>query len=130
MASVVHALGRQPYTSRKFFLKYQDRILFGTDGGFALQKSGNGWTPERYFRNYIEFLETENEFAEYPLFGVNKQGRWRVYGIGLPRDVLQKIYSQNFEKLVPTQAAVEQRLTGAFPSLESGVPIFPPAPKR
>jgi predicted TIM-barrel fold metal-dependent hydrolase len=128
MASVVHALGRQPYTARKFFMKYQDRILFGTDGGFALQKSGNGWTPERYFRNYIEFLETENEYAEYPLFGVNKQGRWRVYGIGLPPDVLQKIYSQNLEKLLPSDQMIAQKLAGRFPSLETGVPIFPPAP--
>ena len=129
IASVIHALGRQPYTAKKFFLKYQDRILFGTDGGFGLQKSGAGWTPERYFRSYIEFLETENEYAEYPLFGVNKQGNWRVYGIGLPRDVLQKIYSQNLEKLLPSDQQIAERLAGRFPSLESGVPIFPPTPR-
>jgi predicted TIM-barrel fold metal-dependent hydrolase len=129
IASVIHALGRQPYTAKKFFLKYQDRILFGTDGGFALQKSGDGWTPERYFRSYIEFLETENEYTEYPLFGVNKQGNWRVYGIGLPRDVLEKIYSKNLEKLLPSDQQITQRLAGRFPSLETGVPIFPPTPQ-
>jgi len=130
IASVVHALGRQPYTARKFFLKYQDRILFGTDGGYALQNSGSGWTPERYFRSYFEFLETENEYAEYPLFGVNKQGNWRVYGIGLPREVLRKIYVLNLEKLLPSDAKITEGLAGRFHALDTGVPIFPATPPK
>jgi predicted TIM-barrel fold metal-dependent hydrolase len=35
MSSVVQDLGRQPYSAREFFIRYQDRILFGTDGGYA-----------------------------------------------------------------------------------------------
>ncbi len=126
MASVVHALGRQPGTAREFFIRYQDRILFGTDGGYALQTGGDGWTPERYFRSYIEFLETSNEYMEYPLWGINKQGRWRVYGLNLPPEVLEKIYFRNAERLIPSDEAMAERLAGRFPSLESGSIILAP----
>jgi len=47
---------------------------------------------KRYFRTYFEFMETENEYFEYPLTGIQKQGRWRVYGINLPDKVLEKLY--------------------------------------
>jgi predicted TIM-barrel fold metal-dependent hydrolase len=111
-ASVVHALGRQPYTARDFFIRYQDRIVFGSDGGYALESEGSGWTPERFFRSYIEFLETRNEYIEYPLTGPNKQGRWRVYGIDLPDDVLEKVYRLNAERLLrgPGPAPVDKQV--------------------
>lgn len=99
ISSRVPELGRQPFTARKFFIKYQDRILFGTDGGYALDKNGL-WPAERYFRTYFEFLETTNEYFEYPLWGINKQGRWRAYGIDLPDQVLKKIYYVNAEKIL------------------------------
>jgi len=98
ISSVLHELGRQPYTAREFFIRYQDRILFGTDGGYAL--GTNDWSAERYFRTYIEFLETSNEYFEYPLWGINKQGRWHIYGINLPDEVLKKIYYKNAEKVI------------------------------
>ncbi|MGE0114213.1 MAG: amidohydrolase family protein [Steroidobacteraceae bacterium] len=110
MSSVVQELGREPYSARKFFIKYQDRILFGTDGGFGLQASGDGWTPERLFRSYLEFLETDNEYIEYPMFGLTKQGNWRIYGLDLPDEVLEKIYSKNAARLIPSQAAVIAKL--------------------
>jgi predicted TIM-barrel fold metal-dependent hydrolase len=110
MSSVVAELGRQPRTAREFFLRYQDRILFGTDGGFALEPDGNKWTPERYYRSYFEFLETANEYIRYPFWDVAKQGNWRVYGIDLPDDVLKKIYVTNAERLIPTEASVLERL--------------------
>jgi len=109
MSSVASDLGRQPYTAREFFIKYQDRILFGSDGGFALDPNKN-WTPERFFRSYVEFLETRNEYIEYPLEDVTKQGLWRIYGIDLPRDVLEKIYVLNAEKLIPSSESVKARL--------------------
>jgi len=99
ISSRVPELGRQPFTARQFFIKYQDRILFGTDGGYALDINGL-WSAERYFRTYFEFLETANEYMEYPLSGINKQGRWRVYGIDLPDQVLKKIYYMNAEKIL------------------------------
>jgi predicted TIM-barrel fold metal-dependent hydrolase len=117
IAAVVHALGRQPYTARRFFIRYQDRILFGTDGGYGLVSDGDGWTPERYFRTYVEFLETDNEYFEYPLADIAKQGRWRVYGLDLPPDVLEKIYVRNAERLIPTEAAIAERLAAGLTML-------------
>lgn len=118
MSSTVHAIGRQPYSARRFFLKYQDRILFGTDGGFALQARGNGWTPERMFRSYFEFVETDNEYIEYPLADITHQGNWKVYGIDLPDEVLEKIYFRNAERLLPTEAAVKERLAAETTSAQ------------
>lgn len=111
-AAVVHALGRQPVTAREFFIRYQDRIVFGTDGGYGLVAQGPGWTPERLFRSYFEFLETDNEYMEYPMWGAQNQGRWRIYGLGLPDEVLAKIYSGNAERLIPSRETVAQRLAG------------------
>lgn len=79
-------LGRQPRTARAFFLRYADRILFGSD----LLPS-----PAMY-RLYYRFLETEDEYFPYPTHE-SGQGRWRIYGLGLPKDVLKKIYRTNAE---------------------------------
>jgi predicted TIM-barrel fold metal-dependent hydrolase len=82
-------LGRQPYTAREFFLKYADRIVFGTD---LLPD------PEMY-RLYYRFLETADEYFEYPSHA-SRQGRWNIYGIFLPDDVLRRIYRENALKLL------------------------------
>jgi predicted TIM-barrel fold metal-dependent hydrolase len=83
-------LGRQPYTSRAFFLKYADRILFGTD-----------LLPEvKMYRLYYRFLETADQYFEYPSHA-SRQGRWNIYGIFLPKDVLRKVYRENALKLLP-----------------------------
>lgn len=82
-------LGRQPYTAREFFLKYAERIVFGTD---LLPD------PEMY-RLYYRFLETADEYFEYPSHA-SRQGRWNIYGIFLPEDVLRKVYRQNALKLL------------------------------
>jgi len=77
-------LGRQPYSARAFFLKYADRILFGTD-----------LLPElEMYRLYYRFMETEDEYFEYPSHA-SRQGRWNIYGIFLPEDVLRKVYREN-----------------------------------
>lgn len=116
MSSVVQELGRQPYSVRRFFIKYQDRILFGTDGGFAQALDGDGWTAERMYRSYAEFLETENEYIEYPMDTVTKQGNWKIYGIGLPPEVLEKVYVKNAERLITPSDVIRRRLD----ALESG----------
>jgi len=97
-ASTIHELGRQPYTARKFFIKYQDRIIFGSDGGYGLDPKGL-WSAERFYRTYFEFFETSNEYFEYPIWGTYNQGRWRIYGIDLPNEVLLKLYHKNAEKI-------------------------------
>jgi predicted TIM-barrel fold metal-dependent hydrolase len=83
-------LGRQPYTARAFLLKYADRILFGTD-----------LLPEvDMYRLYYRFLETADEYFAYPSHA-SRQGRWNIYGIFLPDDVLRKVYRENALKLLP-----------------------------
>jgi predicted TIM-barrel fold metal-dependent hydrolase len=80
-------LGRQPRHSRDFFIRYQDRVLFGTDN-----------TPaEDMYRNMFRWLQTDDEYFDY--WGYPAQGRWKIYGLNLPDSVLQKLYSQNAEKL-------------------------------
>jgi uncharacterized protein len=98
-ASTLSEIGRQPYTARKFFIKYQDRILFGSDGGYGLDPKGL-WSAERFYRTYFEFFETSNEYFEYPIYGTYNQGNWRIYGIDLPNEVLEKLYHKNAEKLL------------------------------
>ncbi len=80
-------LGRQPRRARKFFLDYQDRIMFGTDNG----------PEEGMYKNYFRWLETGDEYFEY--WGYPGQGRWMIYGMELPDDVLEKVYHGNADKL-------------------------------
>ncbi len=82
-------LGRQPYTARKFFIEHADRILFGSDCGPDL---------ETYQITY-RFLETDDEYFNYNSGGIPLQGRWYIYGIDLPDDVLEQIYHLNAEKI-------------------------------
>lgn len=82
-------LGRQPYTARKLFLKYPDRFLFGTD---LLPE-------EQMYRLHYRFLETEDEYFAYPSHA-SRQGRWNIYGLYLPDDVLRKVYWENAEGLL------------------------------
>jgi predicted TIM-barrel fold metal-dependent hydrolase len=85
----VSELGRQPYAARSFFLEYADRILFGTD-----------LLPEvEMYRLYYRFLETADEYFKYPSHA-SRQGRWNIYGIFLPDDVLRKVYRENALKLL------------------------------
>jgi predicted TIM-barrel fold metal-dependent hydrolase len=83
-------LGRQPYTARKFFIQYQDRILFGLDAGPNLDE----------YRLSYRFLETDDEYFNYNTSEVPLQGRWYVYGLYLPDDVLRKVYSENAKKVL------------------------------
>ena len=78
-------LARQPYSARRFFVKYQDRILFGTDNG-----------PERpMYVAHARQLETEDEW-----FWPADAEWWRGYGMNVPPDVLRKVYAGNVEKLL------------------------------
>ncbi|MFN7731738.1 MAG: amidohydrolase family protein [Pirellula sp.] len=90
-SSRINELGRQPYTARRFFETYQDRILFGTDGPF----------PEERMRIYWRFLETWDEYFLYSEKSPPPQGDWRIYAIGLDAPVLRKIYFENAARLIP-----------------------------
>ena len=80
-------LGRQPNRAREFFLKYQDRILFGTDSEPELET----------YANYFRWLETNDDY--FPYAGYPGQGRWMIYGMGLPDAVLEKVYHKNAERI-------------------------------
>jgi predicted TIM-barrel fold metal-dependent hydrolase len=85
----ISELGRQPYTARKFMIQYQDRVLFGTD------------TPPNVeaYQVYYRFLETDDEYIDASP-SHHLQGRWRIYGIHLPDEVLEKIYNKNALKIL------------------------------
>ena len=82
-------LGRQPYRARQFFIDYADRILFGTDL----------LTEVNMYRLHFRFLETDDEYFEYPSHA-SRQGRWNIYGLHLPDDVLRKVYRENALRLL------------------------------
>ncbi len=83
-------LGRQPYTARRFFLRYADRILFGTDAPANTD----------VYRRYYRFLETDDEYFSYGLGKIPTQGRWRIYGLYLPDNVLEKVYRRNAQQIL------------------------------
>lgn len=97
IASRIGELGREPYTARKFFVKYADRIMFGTDGP---------WPATRLYL-YWRFLETYDEYLPYSEKPFPPQGFWRIYGLGLPDDVLRKVYVENAARRIP---GVDERL--------------------
>jgi len=83
-------LGRQPYSSRRFCLQYRDRILFGTDKPASLAS----------YRLHYRFLESDDEYFGYDLKAIPGQGRWRIYGLHLPDDVLERIYFGNARRVL------------------------------
>lgn len=83
-------LGRQPYTARRFFIQYADRILFGSDMGPEVDA----------YRISYRFLESDDEYFNYNTGDVPLQGRWHVHGLYLPDEVLQKVYSGNARRVL------------------------------
>jgi len=100
IAARIGELGRQPRTARKFFEKYQDRILFGTDA----TPHGDDY-PQQVFNNklyeiYFRFLETDDEYFDYAPAKIPPQGRWKIYGINLPESILSKVYYENAARVL------------------------------
>src|SRR5512133_2882079 len=90
-------LGRQPYSTREFFIKHQDRIIFGTDMPANIPES------LEMYRTYFRFLETFDESFYSPDYdGTFDHARWPICGIGLPKEVLKKIYHSNILKIIPS----------------------------
>jgi len=100
MAARIGELGRQPFTSRKFFDKYQDRILFGTDATPHGDEFPQQVFNDQLYEIYYRFLETEDEYFDYAPARIPPQGRWRIYGINLPDTVLRKVYYDNAARLL------------------------------
>ena len=87
VAAVLYDFGRQPRAAHEFFVKYQDRILFGKDS----------YQPDEY-PYYWRVFETNDEYFDYYR---DYHAFWKLYGIGLPDQVLKKLYNGNALKLVP-----------------------------
>jgi predicted TIM-barrel fold metal-dependent hydrolase len=95
IAARIGELGRQPRTARAFFEKHQDRILFGTDATPHGDDTPQQVFNEKLYEIYYRFLETDDEYFDYAPANVPPQGRWRIYGIHLPDEVLRKVYNGN-----------------------------------
>lgn len=87
IGAVLAEIGRQPRNARAWFLKYQDRIMFGKDS----------WAPDEYLV-YFRVLETEDEYFDYYR---KRHAFWKMYGLGLPDEVLKKVYYKNALRVIP-----------------------------
>jgi predicted TIM-barrel fold metal-dependent hydrolase len=90
IAARIGELGRQPHTARRFFLRWSDRILFGTDSAVDLATC----------RIYYRFLETFDDSFDYAPDPTPPQGRWRIHGLGLPDEVLRSVYADNARRIL------------------------------
>jgi predicted TIM-barrel fold metal-dependent hydrolase len=97
-----------PKRMREFFVRFADRVLFGTDMGVGpgpedLMLGSTGATPpgpedvERFFTSTWRWFETDDREIPTP---TPIQGRWDVFGVGLPREVLERVYHGNAERLL------------------------------
>ena len=91
VGAVLAELGRQPFTGREFMTRYQDRVLFGKDS----------YVPNEY-PYYWRVFETRDEYFEYYR---RRHAHWRLYGLGLPDEVLKKVYYKNALRLIPGMAS-------------------------
>jgi uncharacterized protein len=87
ISAAVAELGRQPRFARRWFERYQDRVLFGKDT----------WRPVEY-HTYFRILESADEFFDH---GRRHHGTWMAYGLDLPDAVLEKLYFRNALRIVP-----------------------------
>ena len=85
VGAVLYDIGRQPHGAHDFFVKYQDRILFGKDS----------FQPEEY-HYYWRVFETRDEYFDYYR---DYHASWKLYAIDLPDSVLKKVYYQNALKI-------------------------------
>ena len=87
IGAIIAELGRQPRQAKAFFIKYQDRILFGKDS----------WKPDE-FPTYFRVLESADEYFPYHK---KYHAFWAMYGLDLPDEVLKKVYYKNALRIVP-----------------------------
>jgi len=87
IGAIIAELGRQPRFAKAFFIKYQDRILFGKDS----------WKPGE-FPTYFRILESDDEYFPYHK---KYHAFWPMYGLDLPDNVLKKVYYKNALRIVP-----------------------------
>lgn len=106
-AARVPEIGRRPAAEmRAFFVKWQDRILYGSDtavtpDGLTMGSRGAEHDPEsrlpEFFLGQWRYFETDEAHLPSP---TPIQGNWTIDGIGLPREVLEKLYHRNAERVL------------------------------
>ncbi|HSK09264.1 MAG TPA: amidohydrolase family protein [Vicinamibacterales bacterium] len=87
LSAVLYEFGRQPRAAREFFVKYQDRVLFGKDS----------YVPSE-FPYYWRVFETADEYFDYYR---DYHAFWKLYGMDLPDEVLRKVYHRNALRVTP-----------------------------
>jgi predicted TIM-barrel fold metal-dependent hydrolase len=100
IAARIGELGRQPRAARRFFDKYQDRILFGTDATPHGDEFPQQVFGDALYEIYYRFLESDDEYFDYAPARIPPQGRWKIYGIELSDPVLKKVYYENAARLL------------------------------
>jgi predicted TIM-barrel fold metal-dependent hydrolase len=95
---MLYNISRNPDAGREFFIKYADRIVYGTD-----LSSGQSLPQARVRAGIVyRWLETEDTFRMPPeadfLLGPPEDGV--VHGMSLPKEVLARIYQRNFVRMV------------------------------
>ncbi len=108
-AGRVPELGRRAAAAREVILAHSDRVLFGTDlqwieleDGRKGVVAGAGLPADakelrRFFDGTFRFLETRDPAIPSP---TPIQGGRDLSGLGLPREVLERIYHRNAERLL------------------------------
>ncbi len=87
IGAVLAELGRQPRFARKWFIRYQDRVMFGKDT----------YEPVEY-HTYFRVLESNDEYFDYYR---RRHAFWQMYGMDLPDEVLKKLYYKNAARIIP-----------------------------
>jgi predicted TIM-barrel fold metal-dependent hydrolase len=91
IAARIAELGRQPRAARRLLTEHPDRVLFGLDL----------FPPDpAEYAIHFRFLETEDECFDYSTEDVPPEGRWTISGLGLPDEVLHKVYGTNARRLI------------------------------
>lgn len=96
VAAILYDLGRQPRAAHDFFVKYQDRVLFGKDS----------YQPDEY-PYYWRTFETADEYFDYYR---DYHAFWKLYGMSLADDVLRKLYYANAVRIIPGLPASAKNL--------------------
>jgi predicted TIM-barrel fold metal-dependent hydrolase len=96
--------GRHPAEQvRAFFIKHQDRILFGSDlvlgwDAFNAPEKEDVEGVTRFYDIHRRYFETGDRQMNHPFL---IQGRWKIDAINLPDEVLDKLYVRNAQRLIP-----------------------------
>jgi predicted TIM-barrel fold metal-dependent hydrolase len=105
--AILAELGRQPRFAREFFVRYQDRVLFGKDA----YRAGE-------YPYYWRVFETADEYFDYYR---DYHAFWKMYGLALPDAVLRRVYYGNALKLLPNLDR------SAFPLVDGTAGVLPGA---